>query len=50
MLDRSPLELLAAFALCFAAGMGSKVAMDAWAARVRRNAEADAKASVSKSA
>ena len=50
MLDRSPLELLAAFALCFAAGMGAKTAMDAWAARVRKNAEADAKASVSKSA
>lgn len=38
MLDRSPLELLAAFAICFAAGFVAKTAMDAWAKKVRQDA------------
>lgn len=38
MLDRSPLELLAAFAICFGAGFVAKMAMDTWAKKVRADA------------
>ena len=45
MLDRSPLELLASFAICFASGFVAKIAMDAWAKKVRHDAQREASAS-----
>lgn len=37
--ERSPLEFLAAFSICFAAGFAMKLVMDAWAKRVKGDAQ-----------
>lgn len=39
MLDRSPLELLAAYAICLTAGFVVKMAMDHWANKVMNEAK-----------
>lgn len=43
MLDRSPLELLAAYAICLTAGFVAKMALDHWAKKVHSDAEQAAK-------